>query len=109
MLITRAMNLASTKKIVRRKVIKRHEDALMNRIDEVGHVGWTTIYWWEAYAWYNADRIGKRFYRDLRDRYHHEGNEGELHIYPGAHAILLISGDKLTSVSAKIGEENLSD
>jgi hypothetical protein len=85
-------------------MLKRHEDILMTRIDEVTTLGWSVIHWREAYLWYNADRLGKRFYRDLRNRFQEE-NEGELHIYVGKEALVLIHNDGLMSVSEKLGEE----
>lgn len=85
-------------------MLKRHEDTLMTRFDEVTKVGWSVIHWWEVYLWYNADRIGKRFYRDLRDRFQEE-NEGELHIYEGQESLVLIHNDQLKSITQKLEKD----
>lgn len=82
---------------------KRHENILQSRIEEVSRVGWSVIQFWEAYRWYDAERLGKSFYRDLNDRFVEENGEGsKLHIYPGDSALLLIDGDRLVPISDKM-------
>ena len=89
-------------------MIKRHEHILMARLDEVGNVGWSVIHWWEAYLWYGAERLGKRFYRDLRDRYREE-NEGDICIYSGPASLLLVQNEGLAAISEKLGETDLEE
>lgn len=84
-------------------MLKRHEDALMQRIDALSAVGWTSINWWELRQWYGMERITKKIYRDLRDRFLEE-NEGELHIYYGSEALLLIHNDGLSTMSERLAE-----
>jgi hypothetical protein len=87
-------------------MLKRYEDALMRRMDELTRRGWTIIHWWEAYLWYDAERLGKTFWRDIRDRFQ-ENNEGELYIYDLGEGlndgILLVHSDGMTTISKKLG------
>ena len=48
---------------------KRHDDLLTQRIDEVVNRGVTYIAWWELNFWYDAKRISKNIWRDLRERF----------------------------------------
>jgi hypothetical protein len=86
-------------------MIKRHEDALMNALEQLDHVGWVEIEWWKIYQWYSAERLTKKVYRDLRDRFLESGDEVELHMYEGPN-LLLVKGDRLTSFSTKLGEDD---
>ena len=49
------------------------------------------------------ERITKKIYRDLRDRFLEE-NEGELHVYYGEHELLLIHNDGLSTISKALGD-----
>lgn len=89
-------------------MLKRHEDALMTRIDQVTHRGWAHIAWWEAYLWYGAERISKKVWRDLRDRFSEE-NDGELHICEDDAGFLLLHNNALTDISKKLGEGDSED
>lgn len=85
-------------------MLKRHEDQLMNHIDELTYRGWTHITWGELYHWYGLERLSKKAWRDLRDRFL-EDNEGELHIYENANeGVLLIHNDGLSTLSEKVGD-----
>ena len=84
-------------------MLKRHEDALMHRIDALTIVGWTEIRWWELRQWYGMERITKKIYRQLRDRFHEE-NEGELNIYYGHDALLLINNDQFSTMTKHLEE-----
>lgn len=86
-------------------MLKRHEDQLMTRIDELTYRGWSRIAWGELYQWYGLERLSKKVWRDLRDRFLEE-NEGELNIYESPHeGLLLIHSDNLTTISEKTGDE----
>ncbi len=89
-------------------MLKRHEDALTTRFDAVTSLGWAHIQNWELYLWYEADRIGKRTWRDLLRRFH-EDNEGDLYIYESEQGVLLVHNDKLTTIARKLGEDTLED
>jgi len=89
-------------------MLKRHEDALMSRFDAVANLGWAHIEDWEMYLWYEADRIGKRTWRDLQRRFH-EDNEGDLYIYKTKQGLLLIHNDGLTTIAKKLGENGGED
>ncbi len=41
-------------------MLKRYEDALMQRFDAVAYKGFAFIEWWELNAWYDMDRISKK-------------------------------------------------
>jgi hypothetical protein len=49
------------------------------------------------------ERITKKIYRDLRDRFHEE-NEGELNIYYGHDALLLINNDQFSTMTKHLEE-----
>ncbi len=84
-------------------MIRRHEDALSSRFDAMTRLGWASIDYWELYLWYDADRLGKRTWRDLERRFH-EDNKGDLYIYEAEHGVLLIHNDRLTTIAKKLGE-----
>ena len=50
-------------------MLKRHEDQLMQRLDELYANGTTYITWGELYHWYNVQRISKTPWRDLKARW----------------------------------------
>lgn len=85
-------------------MLKRHEDALANILDQLDHIGWAEIEWWKLYQWYGVERLTRRIYRDIRDRYLEDGDEVELHMYDG-HKLLIIKGDRLKSFQEKLGED----
>jgi hypothetical protein len=90
------------------KVLKRHEDELMRRLEQVADKGWTHMTWSEVYRWYNAKRIGKSFWRDLQDRYEELDEElekddrGELYSYDDGNGVLLIHSNGLKSVANRL-------
>lgn len=85
-------------------MIKRHEAALMDVLEQLDQVGWAEVEWWKIYLWYDAERLTKRIYRDLRDRFLESGDEVDLHMYPGNQSLLLVKGDELTALATKLGE-----
>jgi hypothetical protein len=88
-------------------MLKRHEDALMQRFDAVAQRGFAQIAWWELYLWYGASRISKTIWRDLRDRFAEVASDdgAELHIYDQADdTLLLIHSDGLKKISDRLGE-----
>lgn len=50
-------------------MLKRHQDQLMSRLDELYCRGTTFIAWSEIYHWYGLERIVKAPYRDIQDRW----------------------------------------
>lgn len=48
---------------------KRHDNTLTRRLEEVADRGSAYINWYEFYRWYGVERIGKRVYRDLLQRW----------------------------------------
>lgn len=83
---------------------KRHEAALMDRLDRLGNVGWVEIERWQLYLWYGAERITKGIYRDIRKRCPASDEDGELHLYDGGARLLLVKGDRLETFTEALGE-----
>jgi hypothetical protein len=50
-------------------MLKRHEDQLWARLDELYANGTTYISWNELYHWYNVQRIAKGPWRDIMARW----------------------------------------
>ena len=50
-------------------MIKRHEEQLWSRLDELYANGVTSISWGELYHWYNIDKIRKAPWRDIKNRW----------------------------------------
>lgn len=50
-------------------MIKRHEDQLWARLDQLYANGTTYISWGELYHWYNIQRIAKAPWRDIKARW----------------------------------------
>jgi hypothetical protein len=50
-------------------MIKRHEDQLWARLDGLFANGITTITWGELYHWYDAEKIRKAPWRDIKARW----------------------------------------
>jgi hypothetical protein len=48
---------------------RRHDEILTNRLEEILTKGCTYIGWNELYLWYGVQRLAKRSYRDLSDRW----------------------------------------
>lgn len=82
-------------------MIKRHEDALAQRIDEVAEKGFSYIEWWELALWLEKERIGKGVWKDLYDRFKErteDDPEAELYIYSAGSGAMLIHSDGLRKV-----------
>jgi len=50
-------------------MIKRHEEQLWARLDQLYANGTTFISWGELYHWYNIQRIAKAPWRDIKARW----------------------------------------
>lgn len=50
-------------------MIKRHEDQLWARLDELYAIGTTFIGYGELYHWYNVERLAKAPWRDIKARW----------------------------------------
>ena len=48
---------------------RRHQDSLLNRLEEAWLNGVSHITWEELYLWYGVEKIAARTYRDLEDRW----------------------------------------
>jgi hypothetical protein len=86
---------------------KRHDEQLTARIEEVANNGWAFIEWWEAYLWYNQQKLGKNFWRDLKSRFDDckSNKDAELSFIAGRGVLLLINKANLEALSEKIGQE----
>jgi hypothetical protein len=96
-------------------MLPRHEASLLARIDQVVRRGWTHIEWYEAYLWYDADRLGKRAWRDIKrkieDVTDDEQIPQDIQVYEDESGFLLIyarHGEKsyLKSISAFMGRDD---
>lgn len=64
-------------------MIKRHEEQLWARLDDLFANGVTSITWGELYHWYNIDKIRKTPWRDIKARWEQLLEErGEEYIDP---------------------------
>lgn len=50
-------------------MLKRHDDALMAHIDQLARLGWAELQRWQLLLWYEQQRVTKRIWRDIEDRY----------------------------------------
>ena len=50
-------------------MIKRHQDQIWARLDELYANGTTFITWAEIYHWYNIERIAKAPWRDMNEKW----------------------------------------
>lgn len=50
-------------------MIKRHQDQLWERLDQLYANGTTFISWGEIYHWYNVQRIVKEPWRDMQAKW----------------------------------------
>jgi hypothetical protein len=50
-------------------MLKRHENQVWERLDELYANGTTFISWGELYHWYRVERISKTPWRDLKARW----------------------------------------
>ncbi len=50
-------------------MIKRHENQLWSRLDELYAKGTTSISWGELYHWYGVEKIRKAPWRDIAARW----------------------------------------
>lgn len=48
---------------------KRHQDLLTSRLEQIVTTGSTYIAWSELYFWYGVQKLAKRTYRDLSERW----------------------------------------
>jgi hypothetical protein len=48
---------------------KRHQDLLTSRLEQIVTTGSTYIAWSELYLWYGVQKLAKRTYRDLSERW----------------------------------------
>jgi hypothetical protein len=86
-------------------MLRRLEDALLQRIDAVARRGFAFVEWWELNSWYGVERISKNVWRDLRTRFLEVAQEGaDLAFCEAPNGVMLINSMKLRSISDKTGE-----
>ena len=91
-------------------MLKRLEDALLQRIDAVAWRGFAFVEWWELNQWYGAERIGKSVWRDLRDRFADAADEGaQLMFCESPNGIMLLNSLKVVKMSTKTGDIDVDD
>ena|SRR5579862_4443563 len=92
---------------------RHHEDALRHHIEELADRGWTFIPWASLYRWYDAGKIAKRVWRDLRERFLEEVSHDyknwdpakkDLWVYSGKEGAMLLHFHGLHSIADMIGE-----
>ena len=85
-------------------MLRRLEDALLQRIDAVAWRGFAFVEWWELNSWYGVERISKNVWRDLRDRFAEAADDGdELHLCEVANGVMLLNASKVKSVADRAG------
>ena len=79
---------------------RRHEWALMNRIEEALLNGCAHITEKELKLWYGAQRLGISIWRDLRNRWHELGgaHAGEIKKIEGRDGIYILAADRIKSI-----------
>ena len=78
---------------------KRHQDALPQRLEVLAFKGFAFIEFWELRLWYEAERITKTVWQDVKARFDDVSNdESELSKYVAQSGILLIRADKIEDV-----------
>ena len=50
-------------------MLRRHEDQLTNRLEELYYEGTCKISWSELYSWFSSSKITKKTWRELWDRW----------------------------------------
>ncbi len=80
-------------------MIKRHDNTLTSRLENIAVAGCAHILWAELYLWYDAQRITIAIYRDLEARWQEisGGNQGALMKAEGSGGIFLVA-EKNTSL-----------
>lgn len=83
-------------------MLKRFEDSLARKIDEVALKGFSFIEWWELKSWYERDRISKGVWRDIYDRFKlvADDESAKLYVYHAEHGALLIHSDGLNNITS---------
>lgn len=86
---------------------RRHQDQLMNRLEDAWLHGITHITWEELYLWYGVQKIAARTFRDLDERWRTltESEQGPLMKIEGRAGIFL-TGEKYVK---KVDQNNLAD
>lgn len=85
-------------------MIKRHEDALMARIEALSSRGYTEIEWWEINVWYGLERITKTVWRDISDRFAEmqNGADGAINLLERPDRIILLNTDWIRPIGEKM-------
>jgi hypothetical protein len=98
-------------------LLRRYEDALANRFDELQGRGFALLEWHEIYKWYGIERITKFVWKDLSNRfedaYDGQKDRSTLWISELTSGVLLIdanSGSRnLKTISEKAGDRLVLD
>jgi hypothetical protein len=102
--------LISAKHLIKIKedknMLRRHQDSLRNRLEQLSAKGWVWIEAYELKIWHGMDRIGKTVWRDIRDQYEEmTGQEtSEILRRENENGFLLIDARQLINIADKLGE-----
>lgn len=69
---------------------KFHTPALVARIERAAWRGIAEIEWWELNLWYDTQRITKRVWRDIKEKFDEEECGGDLYIHTTRYGVTLI-------------------
>lgn len=85
---------------------RRHQDQLMNRLEDAYLNGCSHISWNELYQWYATQKIAAKTYRDLEERWQDitEGDSGRLMQVTGRGG-LFIFGEANAAPIGKTGSD----
>jgi hypothetical protein len=85
---------------------RRHEELLMQRVEEVAWYGVAKIMKWELKAWYKKERLAKTVWRDIKERFDAIDGQGwDLFCYETDESLILIHEDNLKRLSEKMKED----
>ncbi len=90
-------------------MMKRHEDDLNKRFDELAWEGIAFVHFWELKTWYGQERLTKTVWQDLINRFEQATHEDDKKYYPELYTydieggIWLIHSDGLEKMSKRLG------
>lgn len=86
---------------------RRHAAELTRRLEEVYHRGFAQVEFWEAYLWWQRERIGKGVYQDLLERWETvAGDDSDLGILEGTGAYALVNLEAFEGLHDKLGRKS---
>ena len=86
-------------------MLRRHQDSLSARLEQLAAKGWVWIESYELRSWYEMERIGKSVWRDIRDQYDEiTSQEGaKISVVENESGFQLFDSRKLVKISEKLG------